>query len=108
MLLCGVENPVQIYLQGPSLHSNRTALFGGRRKAGCAYRGLGSFGMEVFTESRQAHRLLPNSVTPDLAPYIQNMDISLSSESFSWNTLSRQSFPKKSGQCGEFSRIETE
>jgi hypothetical protein len=73
MLLCGVENPVQIYLQGPSLDSNRTALFGGRRKAGCAYRGLGSFGMEVFTESRQAHRLLPNSVTPDLAPYIQNM-----------------------------------
>jgi hypothetical protein len=105
-LLCGVENPVWMSLQGPSLHSNSTALFGGRRKVGCAYRGLGSFGMEVFTESRQAHRLLPDSVTPDLVPYIQNMEYIPIFRTIFFEYILPATRPENSGQCSEFSRIE--
>jgi hypothetical protein len=83
-----------------------TALFEGRRKVGYACRGLGSFGMEVFTESRQAHRLLPDSVTPDLVPYIQNMEYIPIFRAIFFEYSRPAILPENLGQCSEFSRFE--
>jgi len=104
MRLCGVKIlPGFIY---KAFRYTPTALFGGRRKVGCACRGLGSFGMEVFTESRQAHRLLPDSVTPNLAPYIHNMEYIPIFRAIFFEYSRPAILPENLGQCSEFSRFE--